>query len=254
MSMLGTKWKLHGNGKSIRPGLWLSAGRAAGVAADHRRRACSTSWPCSAPPSWSPSSRACRRPPPCSSPASARCCSWSSPRAGCPATSAPASRSSRRSWPPSSSSASPARSAAWCSPASTLALVGAVVQKFGAGWINRLMPPIVTGAIVALIGLNLAPAAKINFDAAPVTALITLGHHHPGQRAVPRHPGPAEHPGGRRGGLPRRHDPRRSGLRQDGRRRVGGPAALPDSRNSISASSACSCPWCWCWSPRTSAT
>jgi NCS2 family nucleobase:cation symporter-2 len=55
-----------------------------------------------------------------------------------------------------------------------LALIGAVVQKFGAGWINRLMPPIVTGAIVALIGLNLAPAAKNNFDAAPVTAVITL--------------------------------------------------------------------------------
>ena len=55
-----------------------------------------------------------------------------------------------------------------------LAIVGAVVQKFGAGWINRVMPPIVTGAIVALIGLNLAPAAKANFDKAPVTALITL--------------------------------------------------------------------------------
>ena len=55
-----------------------------------------------------------------------------------------------------------------------LALIGAVVQKFGAEWINRLMPPIVTGAIVALIGLNLAPAAKANFDLAPVTALITL--------------------------------------------------------------------------------
>ena len=55
-----------------------------------------------------------------------------------------------------------------------LALIGAVVQKFGAEWINRLMPPIVTGAIVALIGLNLAPAAKNNFDEAPVTALITL--------------------------------------------------------------------------------
>jgi NCS2 family nucleobase:cation symporter-2 len=55
-----------------------------------------------------------------------------------------------------------------------LAVIGAIVQKFGAGWINRLMPPIVTGAIVALIGLNLAPAAKNNFDAAPVTALVTL--------------------------------------------------------------------------------
>ncbi|TDL36818.1 uracil-xanthine permease family protein [Arthrobacter nitrophenolicus] len=55
-----------------------------------------------------------------------------------------------------------------------LALVGAIVQKFGAEWINRLMPPIVTGAIVALIGLNLAPAAKQNFAAAPVTAVVTL--------------------------------------------------------------------------------
>jgi uracil-xanthine permease len=55
-----------------------------------------------------------------------------------------------------------------------LALIGAVVQRFGAGWINRLMPPAVTGTIVALIGLNLAPAAKNNFDAAPLTALVTL--------------------------------------------------------------------------------
>ncbi|MCZ2401929.1 nitrate reductase [Paenarthrobacter sp. Z7-10] len=55
-----------------------------------------------------------------------------------------------------------------------LAGVGLVVQRFGAGWINRLMPPAVTGTIVALIGLNLAPAAKANFDAAPVTALVTL--------------------------------------------------------------------------------
>ncbi|GHG52695.1 nitrate reductase [Sinomonas cellulolyticus] len=55
-----------------------------------------------------------------------------------------------------------------------LAVVGAVVQAFGAHWINVVMPPVVTGAIVALIGLNLAPAAKQNFDAAPVTALVTL--------------------------------------------------------------------------------
>ncbi|WP_051389378.1 uracil-xanthine permease family protein [Arthrobacter sp. 35W] len=55
-----------------------------------------------------------------------------------------------------------------------LAIIGLVVQKFGAGWINKLMPPAVTGTIVALIGLNLAPAAKNNFVAAPVTAAITL--------------------------------------------------------------------------------
>lgn len=52
--------------------------------------------------------------------------------------------------------------------------VGALVQRFGASWINRLMPPAVTGTIVALIGLNLAPSAKDNFDKAPITALITL--------------------------------------------------------------------------------
>lgn len=55
-----------------------------------------------------------------------------------------------------------------------LALVGLLVQVIGDGWLRALMPPVVTGAIVALIGLNLAPAAKANFMAAPVTALVTL--------------------------------------------------------------------------------
>lgn len=56
----------------------------------------------------------------------------------------------------------------------TLAVLGLIVQKFGASWINRLMPPPVTGTIVALIGLNLAPAAWNNFKLAPITAVITL--------------------------------------------------------------------------------
>jgi uracil-xanthine permease len=56
----------------------------------------------------------------------------------------------------------------------TLAVLGLVVQKFGATWINRLMPAPVTGTIVALIGLNLAPSAKSNFEKAPITALATL--------------------------------------------------------------------------------
>ncbi|MBP2412831.1 uracil-xanthine permease [Arthrobacter stackebrandtii] len=56
----------------------------------------------------------------------------------------------------------------------TLAVLGLVVQKFGASWINRLMPAPVTGTIVALIGLNLAPSARANFEKAPVTALVTL--------------------------------------------------------------------------------
>lgn len=55
-----------------------------------------------------------------------------------------------------------------------LAVVGFVVQVTGTGWIDALMPPVVSGAIVALIGFNLAPVAKSNFDQAPLTAVITL--------------------------------------------------------------------------------
>ncbi|MCC4908532.1 uracil-xanthine permease family protein [Microbacterium sp. cx-59] len=55
-----------------------------------------------------------------------------------------------------------------------LALVGVVVQVAGLGWIDRLMPPVVAGAIVALIGFNLAPAAWGNFQQGPVVAGITL--------------------------------------------------------------------------------
>ncbi len=35
-------------------------------------------------------------------------------------------------------------------------LIGAIVQAIGTGWIERFMPPVVTGAVVAVIGLNLA--------------------------------------------------------------------------------------------------
>ncbi len=55
-----------------------------------------------------------------------------------------------------------------------LFLIGIAVDRFGAGWINKLMPPAVTGAIVALIGLNLAPVAWDNFSKQPLTATITL--------------------------------------------------------------------------------
>ena len=57
----------------------------------------------------------------------------------------------------------------------TLAIVGAIVHVAGPRWIDLVMPPIVTGTIVALIGLNLAPAAWNNFQIAPITAVITLG-------------------------------------------------------------------------------
>jgi uracil-xanthine permease len=39
------------------------------------------------------------------------------------------------------------------------AVVGVVVMAVGYGWIEKLMPPVVTGAVVAVIGLNLAPVA-----------------------------------------------------------------------------------------------
>jgi len=56
-----------------------------------------------------------------------------------------------------------------------LTLVGVVVHVAGARWIDIVMPPAVTGTIVALIGLNLAPAAWDNVQKAPATAMITLG-------------------------------------------------------------------------------
>lgn len=48
--------------------------------------------------------------------------------------------------------------------------IGALVQLVGTGWIERFMPPVVTGAVVAVIGLNLASVpiknmAAGNFDA-----------------------------------------------------------------------------------------
>ena len=49
-------------------------------------------------------------------------------------------------------------------------LIGALVQAVGTGWIERFMPPVVTGSVVAVIGLNLAgiPVKNMaagNFDA-----------------------------------------------------------------------------------------
>ncbi|MDY6143238.1 MAG: solute carrier family 23 protein [Arcanobacterium sp.] len=55
-----------------------------------------------------------------------------------------------------------------------LAVVGVIVHFAGARWIDRIMPPVVTGAIVSLIGFNLAPAAWNNVKTAPVTAVVTI--------------------------------------------------------------------------------
>ncbi|HHT41159.1 MAG TPA: nitrate reductase, partial [Actinomyces sp.] len=56
----------------------------------------------------------------------------------------------------------------------TLALVGVLVHFAGSKWIDIVMPPIVTGAIVALIGFNLAPAAWDWVKQGPITAVITI--------------------------------------------------------------------------------
>lgn len=55
-----------------------------------------------------------------------------------------------------------------------LAGVGFLVQATGTGWVEKLMPPVVSGAIVALIGLNLAPVAWSNFQKDALLATITL--------------------------------------------------------------------------------
>ncbi len=39
------------------------------------------------------------------------------------------------------------------------AIIGLIVMGIGAGWVEKLMPPVVTGAIGVSIGLNLAPVA-----------------------------------------------------------------------------------------------
>lgn len=55
-----------------------------------------------------------------------------------------------------------------------LAIVGVIVHFSGTRWIGALMPPVVSGTIVALIGFNLAPAARDNFVKDPGLAAITL--------------------------------------------------------------------------------
>jgi uracil-xanthine permease len=55
-----------------------------------------------------------------------------------------------------------------------LFVIGLLVDRFGSDWINVVMPPVVTGAVVALIGLNLAPAAWNEVKVQPWIALITL--------------------------------------------------------------------------------
>ena len=61
------------------------------------------------------------------------------------------------------------------------AAIGVIVMATGTGWIERLMPPVVTGAVVAVIGLNLAfipvkNMAPTRFDAwMEVVTFVSIG-------------------------------------------------------------------------------
>lgn len=54
------------------------------------------------------------------------------------------------------------------------AVIGLVVMFAGHGWIEKLMPPVVTGAIVAVIGLNLAPIAVKGVSGSGFASFIGL--------------------------------------------------------------------------------
>lgn len=56
----------------------------------------------------------------------------------------------------------------------SLIAVGFVVKWAGRRVLDIVMPPVVTGAIVALIGFNLAPSATLNFASQPLVATVTL--------------------------------------------------------------------------------
>ncbi|HIX80202.1 MAG TPA: purine/pyrimidine permease [Candidatus Corynebacterium faecipullorum] len=55
-----------------------------------------------------------------------------------------------------------------------LVAIGFAVKAAGRKVLDAVMPPAVTGAIVALIGLNLAPNAATNYSSQPLVATVTL--------------------------------------------------------------------------------
>lgn len=53
-------------------------------------------------------------------------------------------------------------------------LIGFIVSRVGYRWLERLMPPVVTGAIVGVIGLNLAPVAVKEIGGSPLDTAFGL--------------------------------------------------------------------------------
>ena len=67
---------------------------------------------------------------------------------------------------------SPARSS---SPASSSRLVGVLIHFAGSAVLHKVLPPVVTGAVVMLIGFNLAPVvADIYWPQDQWVALLTM--------------------------------------------------------------------------------
>jgi hypothetical protein len=96
-------------------------------------------------------------------------------------------------------------------------LIGVLVQAMvGTGWIERFMPPVVTGAVVAVIGLNLAGIPIKNMAASNFRQLDAGGHlrqRGPGGRAHARHgAAPADSGGPDRGQHHLRRADQRLGL------------------------------------------
>jgi putative pyrimidine permease RutG len=54
------------------------------------------------------------------------------------------------------------------------AAIGLLVMATGTAWIERLLPPVLTGTIVAIIGLNLAPVSVGDIGKTPFDQLIGL--------------------------------------------------------------------------------
>ncbi|EPE4063897.1 pyrimidine utilization transport protein G [Enterobacter hormaechei] len=53
-------------------------------------------------------------------------------------------------------------------------LTGLMVMKVGTRWIERMMPPVVTGAVVMAIGLNLAPIAVKSVSGSPFESWMAV--------------------------------------------------------------------------------
>src|SRR6516165_4374581 len=53
-------------------------------------------------------------------------------------------------------------------------IIALIVMRSGVGWLERLMPPVVTGAVVAAIGLNLAPVAVKSVSGSQLDTWIGL--------------------------------------------------------------------------------